>query len=207
MAERRLKKWVVYSIYGLALTLVLTTIYFVEKSIFTSNKYDVKYVDETIFDNDVPVIKMETEIIRPYSNDSISIIKDYYDYDDDETNQNNSIIYHENTYLQNSGIDYSNGEAFDALAILKGTVISVNETDLSGYIVQIRHDNDLISIYQSLESVTVKENDIVKQGDIIGKTGSSNIDPDLGNHLHFEIVYHGSNVDPELYFNKKLSDL
>lgn len=207
MAERRLKKWVVYSIYGLALTLVLTTIYFVEKSIFTSNKYDVKYVDETIFDNDVPVIKMETEIIRPYSNDSISIIKDYYDYGDDETNQNNSIIYHENTYLQNSGIDYSNGEAFDALAILKGTVISVNETDLSGYIVQIRHDNDLISIYQSLESVTVKENDIVKQGDIIGKTGSSNIDPDLGNHLHFEIVYHGSNVDPELYFNKKLSDL
>lgn len=46
-------------------------------------------------------------IKRPYQADGISLIKNFYDYKSEEENQQNSLIYYDGTYLQNSGVDYS----------------------------------------------------------------------------------------------------
>jgi len=110
--------------------------------------------------------------------------------------------------MQNSGVDYSIGnDSFDVNAILDGTVISVKEDALFGNVVEIRHSNDMISVYQSLGTVNVKKDDVVKQGDVIGTSGLSNIDKELGNHLHFEILHNGQVVNPENYYDKQLKDL
>lgn len=109
--------------------------------------------------------------------------------------------------MQNSGIDYKGSVAFDVVAILDGTVTSVKQDNILGTTVEIRHKNDLISIYQSLNEITVKENDTVLQGQIIGKSGKNNISKDLEDHLHFELYYKGALVNPEEYYGKKIEEL
>ena len=106
--------------------------------------------------------------------------------------------------MQNSGVSYSSEKIFDVISVLDGIVISVENNDILGTTVEIRHDNDLISVYQSLSNVNVKKDDKVIQGQIIAKSGLSNIEKDLGNHLHFELYYKGKIVNPEEYYNKSL---
>ena len=209
--KRRLKKSVKYSIYVVSFLALVGFIYSIEKTLFPvtfDDGKDYEYVNKTIFDDVIPVVNEEETIIkRPYLDDSIKILKGYYDYKDDSESQENSLIYSENTYIQNSGVSYGNGEVFDVISILDGIVIDVKEDNLLGKIIEIRHSNDLISIYQSLGEVNYKINDAVVQGDVIGKSGISNISPELNNHLHFELIVNGLTVNPENYYDKNLNDL
>ena len=73
---------------------------------------DVKYVSyEVLTDNTMPVLnqteEQTDEIMKPYTAENVEIGKNYYDYEAEETNQEGSIIYYENTYIQNTGVDYT----------------------------------------------------------------------------------------------------
>ena len=157
---------------------------------------------EVIVDS-YPVINDNDKIINPYTNDSVKIGKSYYDYKAEEKNQEDSLIVHDDTYYQNTGIDFVSDEAFDVLSISGGTVISVKEDETVGKTIEIKHDNGLISIYQSLSEIAVKKNDVVSQGQVIGKSGNNELDKDLGNHVHLELYENGQSVNPELYLGKK----
>ena len=210
MKNYRLKKPAVIGISALGLLAFLGTMFVVERSFFEDNlkEPDFDYVSQTIFEDDIPVVNTKPSIIRPYTDTEVKIVKDFYDFQADEEKQQNSIIYYESTYLQNSGIAYGGKEeAFDVVAILDGTVVSVKEDNTLGKIVEVRHSNDIVSVYQSLSEITVKENDEIKQGTIIGKSGSSNISKELNNHLHFELIIKGQIVNPENYYDKKVDEL
>ena len=212
MIKRKLKSFVVPAIYSVAIVISIFSMYLV-RNIFTknmdSNKNEVKYVDNEItgVDTVIPVISTSTSIIKPYTNNDVKIVNNFYNYQADAESQQNSILYYENTYMQNSGVDYAMDSEFDVVSILDGTVIKVEENDILGVIVEIRHTNDLISIYQSLKDVSVKVDDKVVQGQIIAKSGTSNINTSLTNHLHFELYHKGMVVNPEDYYNKLLGDL
>ena len=143
-------------------------------------------------------------MIKPFKDESVATTKYFYNYQADNATQEKSILYHENTYIQNSGMDFTKNETFDVIAVLEGTVINVKEDELLGKIVEIQHDNNLVSSYQSLGDVSVKKNDTVKQGQIIGKSGTNSIDKELGNHLHFELYLNSQVVNPEDYFDKEI---
>ena len=183
------------------------------RNIFSKNmdskENETKYVDNGITDVDtvIPVISTSIGIIRPYTNSEVKLVNSFYNYQADAESQQNSILYYENTYMQNSGVDYAMDSEFDIVSILDGTVIKVEENDILGTIVEIRHTNDLISVYQSLKDVTVKVDDKVIQGQIIAKSGTSNINTSLTNHLHFELYHKGTVVNPEEYYDKLLEDL
>ncbi len=216
MKRRKLKPFVVSMMYVASIVMLLTSVYFVERvirqNVFQSE--DTQNVEDVImnedyedYTSDVPVVNTEPTIIRPYTNGSVKIVKNYYDYQADEASQEGSIVYYGNTYMQNSGIDYGMDSEFEVVSILDGTVTEVVEDEIMGKTVKIKHSNDLISVYQSLGSIDVKVNDSVTQGSIIGKSGEANISPDLGNHLHFELYYQGSVVNPENYYDKLLGEL
>ena len=209
MTERRLKKSVVYGIYSLGVIAVVGTIYLIESSLATGRLAhdEFTYVSKTIFDESIPVIADDVKIARPYSDSEIKLVKSYYDYQADEETQKNAIIFHENTYMQSSGVAYGGKENFEVKSVLDGTVVDVKEDSLLGKIVEIKHSNDVISVYQSLSEVTVSKNDVVKQGDIIGKSGVSNISTELGNHLYFELIIKGTTVNPEEYFDKLVKEI
>ena len=58
----------------------------------------------------------------------------------------------------------------------------------------------MISVYQSVNDVKVKEKDQVTQGQVIATSGTNNISSDLGNHLHFELYNKNILVNPEDFF-------
>lgn len=214
--QRRLKKSVVYGLYGLAFCFMLGGLFFIESTSkddkFSSSDEEYQYVSKNILDevkDDIPVVANEDEkvINRPYTNESVKIVKDYYNSNDDEATQKNSLIYYEDTYIQSSGVSYGLEEQFDVVAILDGSVTEVSEDNLLGNIITIEHDNGIISTYQSVSDITVKKGDTVKQGDVIAKSSTSNISADLGNHLYFELVINGANVDPEDYFDKSIDEV
>ncbi|MEG0826051.1 MAG: M23 family metallopeptidase [Bacilli bacterium] len=207
--ERKLKKEVKYGLYAVCFIAIVGLIYSIEKTLFPvsfKEKENYDYVSKTIFDGVVPVIGENNIIKRPYNDTLVKIIKKYYDYNGSEDEQEHSLIYNDSTYMQSSGVSYGKNEIFEVVSILDGMVIDVKEDKLLGKIIEIRHTNDVISIYQSLSEANCKINDTVKQGDIIGKSGNSNISTTLGNHLYFELIIKGENVNPELYYDKKLSD-
>lgn len=219
MKRRKLKPFVVPAMYVVSIVMLLGSVYLIEKfvsrSVFQSDEVEVDAVidqeveeplDESV-SSDVPVISTDTVISRPYINAGVKIVKNFYDYKGDAESQEGSIVYYGNTYMQNSGIDYGMDAEFEVVSILDGTVMEVVEDEIMGKTVKIKHTNDLISVYQSMGSVDVKVDDKVTQGMIIGKSGTSNISTELGNHLHFELYYQGSVVNPEVYYDKLLGEL
>ena len=210
MKKLRLKKSAIVGAYLIAFSLTGMGAFFVSQNMQANNiQEDVEYVNSSIISDeseDQEVIKEEIKMIRPYTNDQVETLKYFYDYQADNASQEKSILYHENTYVQNSGIDFGLKDSFDIVAVLDGTVIDVKKDELLGTIVEIKHDNDFISSYQSLSEVSVKKNDTVKQGQVIGKSGTNTIDQDLGNHLHFELYKSGEVVDPSKYFDQVIKD-
>ena len=210
MKKLRLKKGAIIGAYLIAFSLTGMSAFFVSQNMQANNptEEDIEYVNSSIIDDkeDREVIKEDVKMVKPYTNEEVQTLKYFYDYQAEAATQEKSILYHENTYIQNSGMDFGLTDTFDVVAVLDGTVVDVREDELLGTVVEIKHDNDFISSYQSLSEVSVKKNDTVKQGQVIGKSGTNTIDQDLGNHLHFELYKSGEVVDPSKYFDQVISD-
>lgn len=210
MKKLRLKKGAIIGAYLIAFSLTGMSAFFVSQNMQANNptEEDIEYVNSSIIDDkeDREVIKEDVKMVKPYTNEEVQTLKYFYDYQAEAATQEKSILYHENTYIQNSGMDFGLTDTFDVVSVLDGTVVDVREDELLGTVVEIKHDNDFISSYQSLSEVSVKKNDTVKQGQVIGKSGTNTIDQDLGNHLHFELYKSGSVVDPSKYFDQVISD-
>ncbi len=205
----RLRPYVFPAIYMILVLVLLGTVYY---NGLISNNYKesdehLKYVTSLNFLDVIPIAKDEEIMVRPYNDETVKIGKSYYDYQESSENQEKSIIYYEGTYIQNSGVDYVGDNSFDVVSCLDGTVISAEKTDLMGYVVEVRYDNNVIISYQSLSEVAVKANDNVTKGQKIGTSGKSSIGSELGNHLHLEMYYDGIVVNPEKYYNTNIKDI
>ena len=207
--ERRLKKSVLYSLVVGFFLLMIGMIYWIESSIFKNNmdEDDTIYVTKTILDEIVPVVGDTTKIIKPYVNEEVKIYKNFYKKDGSEEEQKNAIIEYGDTYLQSSGICYYLDRTFDVVSIMDGTVINVKEDEHLGKIVEIRHSDNVISIYQGLSEVSVEKDMNVKNGDMIGVSGKSNIFKDVESFLYFELAVNGKLVNPIDYYDKTLSEI
>ena len=210
MTKRSSRYYLLHGIIVSVVALVCLLSYAVTKSLTVAEdklQENIEYVSyEVLTDNIMPVSKEEpsatsTEIVRPYTDSNVEIGKSYYDYKEKSNNQEDSIVYYENTYIQNTGVDYISKEVFDVNAIADGKVISVTEEDIVGNAVKIEHNNNMISVYQSIKDVKVKENDEVTKGQVIATSGTNNISSDLGNHLHFELYKENILVNPEDFLN------
>ncbi len=83
-------------------------------------------------------------------------------------------------------------------ATLDGTVILAVWTVETGYVIQIQHDHNLISVYKHNAELLKRQGDKVKVGEtiaIMGNTGKETTGP----HLHFELWMNGISLNPEEY--------
>lgn len=211
MNKRNLKLYAVPAIYVFAIIILGTSMVLIGRIInnhkFKGNE-EMEYVDkEIVTDNEyIPVVNTQPTIRKPFLIDNITINKTFYNQEDDKNNQEKSIIEYQGTYMQNTGVDYKYNEVFDIVSILDGTVIEVTDNDILGKTIKIRHNNDLISTYQSLSEVSVKVDDTVLNGQVIGKSGTCSLYSKDYN-LHFELSYQGKNIDPEKTYNKTEDEL
>ncbi len=201
----RLKPFVVPMMFGFIALAILAGLFISVDMV--EDKQFYTYVNNSILDEYIPVINTEDKILKPYTLDKVVKTTGYYKMDGNEEEQSSSIILHDNTYLQNTGINYSSDEEFDIVSILDGEVIEVKDNELLGKSVTIKHDKDVISVYQSLKDITVKQGDKVLKGQVIAKSGSCNLIKEKENNLHFELYVSGTIVDPEEYFDKDINNI
>ncbi len=167
------------------------------------------YTLDDFFQSDIsPVIKTESDtIIRPYIDDGVKVGKYFYDFESDEKKQEDALIYFENTYMQNKGVDYVNDEDFDVLSVLDGEVISVEDNEVYGKVVTIKHNDNLKTVYSNLTNVLVTVGYKVSQGEIIASATSSKLDTTDKSLLHFEVYYKENPMDPENLYTLKVNEL
>lgn len=171
------------------------------------DKENITYVNGVILDEYIPVVNTEEKINRPYTSDKVTKSNSYYNYKGTDEEQTKSIIVHDNTYIQNTGITYTAPEQFEVVSILDGEVVEVDTKEMLGKTITIKHDKDIISTYQSLGEVSVKKGDKVTANQVIGKSGKSDLINTTDNNMHFEMYINGSIVNPEEYFDKELGEI
>lgn len=205
----KLKKFVMPTVYVLLVCLLVfsTFMTFANSKVTQEQIEEINYVSDTIWSDDIPVVSTEKVIIKPFKEGKVTIAKYFYDYSDNADSQRNAIIFYENSYIQNSGVDYIYDKVFDVLSIYDGTVIKVEDNEITGKNIEIKHDNNVISVYQGLSEANVKVGDTVTQSTIVGKSGTSKINIELGNHLHFELYSNGQILNPEECYGKKINEI
>lgn len=105
-----------------------------------------------------------------------------------------------NLQKQHYGVDIAAAKDTPIKAVDDGTVIIASYTAETGYILQIQHDNDLISVYKHNSVLLKKQGEKVRAGEaiaIIGETGEYSSGP----HLHFEMWRNGIALNPESFFS------
>ena len=81
------------------------------------------------------------------------------------------------------------------LATLDGTVILSTYTAETGYLIEIQHNQDFVSVYKHCGSLLKREGDAVKGGEAIALVGNTG-ELSTGPHLHFELWHKGRAVNP-----------
>lgn len=97
------------------------------------------------------------------------------------------------------GVDLAAGMNTEIYATKSGTVTGATYGEANGYYVTINHGDGYSSIYAHMTNYVVSAGDSVKQGQLIGYVGTTGWS--TGPHLHFEILYNGSNVNPMNYIS------
>jgi murein DD-endopeptidase MepM/ murein hydrolase activator NlpD len=103
-----------------------------------------------------------------------------------------------NARKQHFGVDLVAPKNEVIKATLDGTVIFAEWTSETGYVIQLQHSNNLISIYKHNSVLHKKQGDKVKAGDVIAIVGNTG-ELSSGPHLHFELWYNGIPLNPEEY--------
>ena len=82
------------------------------------------------------------------------------------------------------------------LAALNGTVIFTGWTMETGFVIEVQHTNNLVSVYKHNAALLKETGDLVRTGEAISIVGDSGELYTSGPHLHLEIWYKGSPLDP-----------
>jgi len=100
-------------------------------------------------------------------------------------------------YKMHTGIDIQAPRNTNLAAAQTGTIIFSNWFAGYGKAIIIDHGGGYTTLYGHLDGIGVEVGQVVKKGQIIGKTGNTGYS--TGPHLHFEVRMNGDYVDPLTY--------
>lgn len=103
-----------------------------------------------------------------------------------------------NTRTKHYGIDVVASPNEVIKSTLDGTVVMADWTSETGYVIAVQHSNNLFSIYKHNSALLKNSGDYVKAGEVLAIIGNSG-ELTTGPHLHFELWYNGSPVNPVDY--------
>ena len=93
-----------------------------------------------------------------------------------------------------AGVDLDAPAGSNVLAVADGTVLKAEYHEAYGYFIQLEHEDGIQTLYAHLQELLAAPGDTVKQGQIIGLSGSSGWT--TGSHLHLGVYIDGEAVDP-----------
>lgn len=207
------RRWVVPAIYLIAAAGVLSTIFFIQgnNDETAQPESSVEVTDPALneFGEQAIEVATQAEVVQlPIEDENdFTVVNGFYDVDGSEEEQQDALVYYNHSYYPNKGIDYAhvNGESFNVVAALSGTVITAEKDPELGYVVEISHDHDFVTHYHSLEEIEVEVGSTVSQGDVLGRAGRNLYNEEAGVHVHFEIRQDGVTLNPNDVFQQPLS--
>lgn len=116
-----------------------------------------------------------------------------------------ALVMYDHTYYPHQGLDIKGNTAgtLNVTAAVSGKVTKVEDQPLMGKTVEVTSANGYVEDYESLGSIDVKEGQQVSQGQQIGTAGTSQFEPNQGNHLYFEVLQDGNPIDPTTLLPKQ----
>lgn len=108
------------------------------------------------------------------------------------------------TMREHHGVDYLIPEGTAVFATADGVVKTLSEKNTThGKAITLDHGNGYETSYSHLLDIRVRKGQKVKRGDIIALSGNSGLS--FAPHLHYEVRYRDTRVDPVHYFFLELS--
>jgi len=104
-------------------------------------------------------------------------------------------------YSFHKGIDVANSKGTNLLAAGTGVVTFSGWNGSYGNVIVISHGYGYKSVYAHNASNLVEVGQRVEKGDVIGEMGSTG--KSTGSHVHFEIHFEGSQIDPAKVLEKR----
>lgn len=204
-----LKTWVLTTGIVAVIIGVITITSIVSESIFSTMGMDNNsYVLRGLVNSYIPVnTEVKNTSMKPFTDESVTINTNFYDSKKSKEEQEKSLILYDKTYMPNTGILYSNDKPFDVVAIYEGEILSITEDDVFGNIIEIKHTNNVTSKYSSIDNIEVSVGETVNKGEVIGTSGKNKVVSVSENMLLFELLYNGTNVNPEEYYDRNLDEM
>ena len=139
----------------------------------------------------------------------ITVLMPFYDTSASAEERAAALVHYGNEITPHMGVSIGTADnaPFEVAAALSGTVTRVAQQPPVGNIVEITHNDGLVTVYQSLENVRVREGEQVVQGQVIADAGRNELESDLGVHLHFEVRENGKPLNPQNYLPALSTDL
>ncbi|MCP8967877.1 M23 family metallopeptidase [Ectobacillus ponti] len=205
------KRWVFPTLYIVCAAVILTGALWYQTTKDTQNQAAKKPGSKvTQHEKEATPVANLTETVKmPADAAQVSVKKKFYEDNAKAEDQEQALVFYNNTYSANTGIDLAakDGKAFDVTAALSGTVTEAEKDALLGYVVKVDSGNGVVSFYQSMADVKVEVGDSIAQGQVIGTAGLSEVNKEAGTHVHFEIRKDGVAVNPEKFFDKSAADI
>ncbi|MCC8034333.1 MAG: M23 family metallopeptidase, partial [Rikenellaceae bacterium] len=95
------------------------------------------------------------------------------------------------------GVRVATGPGQQIMAVTDGTVIGVTWAMDEGYVIQIQHPDNLVSVYRNGVVSLVRPGTRVRSGEVISATTESEAADFLNTQFEFEMWQNGTAVDPE----------
>ncbi len=99
------------------------------------------------------------------------------------------------------GVDIPGKPGSQVLAVADGVVTRSEKNGQYGWLVEIDHGDDYVTLYSHNRSNSVEEGQTVVKGQTIGLVGSTG--RSTGPHVHFEVKKKGRHINPVKYLYKK----
>lgn len=137
------------------------------------------------------------------------IVREFFDSSKSSEELVSAIIYTGSYYVESKGISFAreDNSSFEVNVIYPGTVKEINYDEANGYSITIDHNNGLVSIYKSLSSCNVSQNDYVSSSDTIGVSGSRIYDSEAGVHVHVEVKLNNSFLNLKDLIGKEIEEV
>ncbi len=110
-------------------------------------------------------------------------------------------VYHTRRFHE--GMDFTAPIGADIFATGNGTIQSAGWQQGYGNCVQVNHGYGYLTLYGHMSAIKVRVGQSVKRGDVIGLVGSTG--KSTGPHLHYEVHYKGTVMNPQNYYFMDLS--
>ncbi|MBD8069478.1 M23 family metallopeptidase [Bacillus sp. PS06] len=209
------KRWVFPAIYLASAAIILTAVLWFQGNNDLADSDKLGYDESDLITSEnggesVPVNQATENFVMPVLNeDVVEIQKQFYDVNASAEEQEAALVFYNNTYSENKGIDIvaKDGSVFDVTASMGGTVTRSEKDPTLGNVVEIEHAEGVITVYQALSDVKVKQGDTVDRGQVIAKSGKNLLNTEVDSYVHFEIRNNGVAVNPIDFFGKPLTSL